>query len=292
MSKQSKTNEEWAREMIPILIRWAQTSWDKPHYYSDLKGAIGHGTNHLGNPLGRVQDTLSELARAYQKELPPLSGLVRAKDSELPSLGFEYVIEGYDNLTSEEKKAMVRSLNEQASKYDWDWVLKALGLAPAPILSSTQIEATRRSFSQRGAGGEGDEHKWLKNCILDKPEVLGLKLKDLKLHDSQSEYTLLSNDRLDVLLCYKDAKTGIIKQCIAVEVKPSDADDKEVLRGIFQCVKYKAVLDAERVPTAQCYKSDVVLILGGKMGAENKRIAQELGIKYIEEFPHKSRRNY
>lgn len=293
MAKQSKTNLEWAREMIPVLVRWAQTSWDEPHYYSDLKDAIGHGTDQLGDPLGRVKDTLVELAKAHQKELPPpLSGLVRAKSTELPSDGFEYVVENYNSLSPEEKRAKVRSLNEQASKYDWDWVLKALDLAPAPILSNTQIENTRRSLSQRGAGGEGDEHKSLKNCILDDPKVLGLRLKSLKLHDSQTEYILLSNDRLDVLLRYKDAQTGKIKQYIGVEVKPSGADDKEVLRGIFQCVKYKAVLDAERVPTAQCYSSDVVLVLGGKMEAKNKRIAQELGIKYIEEFPHNSRRSY
>lgn len=293
MAKQAKTNEEWAREMIPVLIRWAQSSWNVPHYYSDLRDAIGHNTYHLGKPLGLVQDTLRELARKHQKPIPPpLSALVRSKDTDLPSDGFDYVCKGYENLTQEEKKDKVYSFNKQASKYDWDWVLKDLGLDPTPIMHSTQIEDIRKSLPQRGSRGESDEHKKLKKSILDSPQSLGLRLRGLQLHDSETEYILLSNDRLDILLRYKDPHTGMIKQYIAVEVKPSGTDDKEVLRGIFQCVKYKAVLDAERVPTAQYYNSDVVLVLGGKMGARNKRIAQELGIKYIEEFPHSRHKNY
>ena len=33
------SNREWAMKMIPILVRWAQGTWDKPHYYSDLSAA-------------------------------------------------------------------------------------------------------------------------------------------------------------------------------------------------------------------------------------------------------------
>ena len=29
-------------KMIPVLIHWAQYSWETPHYYSDLSNAIGH----------------------------------------------------------------------------------------------------------------------------------------------------------------------------------------------------------------------------------------------------------
>jgi hypothetical protein len=48
------TNREWAMKAIPLLVRWAQATWDKPHYYSDLKIAIGHNTNQLGRVLENV----------------------------------------------------------------------------------------------------------------------------------------------------------------------------------------------------------------------------------------------
>ena len=37
-------DEEWSLKMIPVLIRWAQSSWYKPHYYADLSAAVGHKT--------------------------------------------------------------------------------------------------------------------------------------------------------------------------------------------------------------------------------------------------------
>lgn len=46
------TNREWALKMIPVLVRWAQGAWDKPHYYSDLTAAVGHKTNQIGNVMG------------------------------------------------------------------------------------------------------------------------------------------------------------------------------------------------------------------------------------------------
>ena len=55
------TNKEWAMKMIPVLIRWAQGAWDKPHYYSDLSAAIGHKTNQIGAAIGIVQDIIDDI---------------------------------------------------------------------------------------------------------------------------------------------------------------------------------------------------------------------------------------
>ncbi len=45
------TNKDWALRMIPVLVRWAQATWDKPHYYADLSAA-GHKTNQIGAVMG------------------------------------------------------------------------------------------------------------------------------------------------------------------------------------------------------------------------------------------------
>ena len=49
------TNREWAMKMIPVLVRWAQATWDKPHYYSNLTAAVGHKTNQIGAVMTTIQ---------------------------------------------------------------------------------------------------------------------------------------------------------------------------------------------------------------------------------------------
>ena len=63
------TNKEWALKMIPVLVRWAQGAWDKPHYYSDLTAAVGHKTNHIGNVMGIIQDIIDDLQKQSGKNI-------------------------------------------------------------------------------------------------------------------------------------------------------------------------------------------------------------------------------
>ena len=100
------TNKEWALKMIPVLIHWAQYSWETPHYYSDLSNAIGHKTNQIGSPLGWVHDIIDELAKEHHRTIPTLNSLVISKSSKLPSDGFSYVIADYDNITKDEQVSL------------------------------------------------------------------------------------------------------------------------------------------------------------------------------------------
>ena len=56
------------------------------------------------------------------------------------------------------------------------------------------------------------------------------------------------------------------------------------MRGIFQCVKYIAVMQA--VSTIGCESFDVstVLVLGGSLSDQNKEIASVLGVDFREDF--------
>lgn len=124
------TNKEWAMKMIPVLIHWAQYSWETPHYYSDLSNAVGHGTSQIGKPLGWVQDIIIELAQKYKREIPTLNSLVISKVSNVPSYGFSYVISNYEDIPEDEQIEQAANLRRRAHQYDWDWVLKALNLEP------------------------------------------------------------------------------------------------------------------------------------------------------------------
>jgi len=95
---------------------------------------------------------------------------------------------------------------------------------------------------------------------------------------AKTEYDLLSGDRLDV---YFECKK---KKHVAVEVKPSTSPEGDVLRGIFQCVKYQAVMNAARVVDNDNYDNEVILVTAGELSSENKQIAIDLKINYKDLF--------
>ena len=57
----------------------------------------------------------------------------------------------------------------------------------------------------------------------------------------QPEWPLLSGDRIDVM--FSDGKSFV-----AVEVKSICSSPDDLRRGIYQCVKYRAVIEAQECP--------------------------------------------
>lgn len=269
------TEREIALKMIPVLIRWAQASWDKPHYYQDLSNAIGYGSNQIGGVLGVIKDILVELSKEYGKEIPPLNALAQQKSTGLPADGFDYVIPNYSKLSSASKAGEVRRINYEAHEYDWDWVLEALELEPAKIFTETDIKKLREKSYVGYGKGEGLEHKAIKEYIANHPESIGIKKKVVY---KETEQPLPSGDQLDVYFEFRNGNR------MAVEVKPSTSPNEDVFRGILQCVKYQSVMDALRSVEYGNYENDTRLVIGGKMSEANKKLANDLGIVFIEEF--------
>lgn len=269
------TEREIALKMIPVLIRWAQASWDKPHYYSDLSQAVGYRSNRLGYILGEIKDIMDEVSKKYGKDIPPLNALAQLKETNLPADGFDYVIPDYSTLSTASKEGEVRKLNEKAHQYNWDWVLDALGLEPAKIFSEEGIKKLKdESFVGYGKG-EGPEHKAIKDYVFENPQSVGIKRK---VAYRKKEQKLRSGDQIDVYFEFRNGDR------LAVEVKPSTSPDEDITRGILQCVKYKAVMDALRSVEYGNYESSTLLVIGGKMSVSNKALANDLGIKFIDEF--------
>lgn len=266
------TNKEWAMKAIPVLIRWAQATWDQPHYYSQLKIAIGHKSNRLGGVMGRVHDIINELSKNAGEEIPTLNGLVQDKSTGLPNEGFKYVIDDYKKeLPNDLKRYKVSDCNEKAHQYDWSWVLKELRLKPAKVISEEKL--SKLKVSAYGNGGEGKEHKTLKEYIHKHPESIGIK----GIKFSETEHDLLSGDKLDVFLDCKSIH-------YAIEVKPKTSPEGDIIRGVYQCVKYKAVMDAMRVADNGNYENKTLLVLGGEMPDSARQMANDLNVKYIENF--------
>ena len=110
---------------------------------------------------------------------------------------------------------------------DWDQVLDTFELSPAPVVELPPAD----EISAHGGGGEGAEHKRLKEVVSVNPQWIGLPNS---LSPGKVEVSLYSGDSLDVLFFDSNRR-------IAVEVKGASAPVREVIRGLFQCVKYEAV---------------------------------------------------
>ena len=125
--------------------------------------------------MGTIQDILDDVKeQTGWKDIPPLNGLVQSKETNLPSDGFDYIVPDYSKLSFASKKGEVHKLNEKAHKYEWARVLDFLNLKPAIIFEKEDL-AKLNDSSNHGYGGEGKEHKAIKEYIKTHPEAVALK---------------------------------------------------------------------------------------------------------------------
>ena len=89
-------------------------------------------------------------------------------------------------------------------------------------------ESIRKKY---GAGGEGVEHKGLKEWIANNPSSLGIR----NVRATEVEHSYLSGDRVDILFELK-TNTDVV-----VEIETTDP-----LPGCHQAIKYRALRCAER----------------------------------------------
>ena len=259
------------RKMIPIMIGWAKKG-QTDRTYKDMTHLMGYPRfSGIGRTLGRVEDVIDRLRNeSGKKESPSLNALCKSEKTKLPSEGFAYVYDGYKDMPLEAKRIFVDGLNLKAVRYEnWDWVLKVLDLKPAPVLTEGDLQYISKPIY--GSGGEGPEHKKLKEYIAVHPQALGIR----NVAFSETEHVLPSGDRLDVFFILKDGTH------IAVEVKPATSPDQDITRGIFQCVKYEATMKALRKLMEQGYGILTYLAVGAEISLLNQKIADELGVRYM-----------
>ena len=264
----TKRSQELVSQIIPILVGWAKYGLTNKTY-GDLIHALGYTRySGIGDQLGNVETVMRELRKMTGEEVPTLNALVKTPKEGIPSDGFDFVYPNYNGLTLSEKQVFVAGINEKALNYQkWDWVLYQLGLQPSKIITEQELEA----ISVHGGGGEGKEHKAIKEYVYKHPESLGITSVIRK----EKEHPLPSGDRLDVYFETSGCR-------YAIEVKPSTSPDDDITRGIFQCVKYKSILEAMRKVEYGRYAISTLLIFAGSMSDRNKQLAEVLGIKYAE----------
>lgn len=286
----SSITDEQARDSLVALVRHVFRQRDgvlETLTYEELAELIQR-FNKRGLPaargmgkhvLGRMGEWLQGLSDQWGEPIPYIQTVVVLKSGQargLPDVGIEGLWPGYSAMTRSEKEAKLGAEYQRILQFGsrWNDVLARLGFETAVVDT-----LTTGGGGIRGRGGESAEHKALKRFVRDNPELVGAGRDWVPVE----EYPLKSLDEIDVL--FRSAT-----RCIGVEVKSvvSDRDPQDYERGIYQVVKYRALLKAQARAEAGSKEQvipatiEVFLVLESRMPEQYVEVARELGVRYFE----------
>jgi hypothetical protein len=194
------------------------------------------------------------------------------KDAGLPGTGVAHWWPGYQHFSRAEKEAKVIVAHQEVLAFGsrWSDVLKLLGFPPVAV-GEVSDDPDARSRSGGWAGGESAAHKALKEHVLKNPRLVGADAA----WQAWAEYPLLSGDQIDVFFKGEHEWVGV-----EVKSSTSEGNFEDYRRGLFQAIKYKAVLCAqarmvrpENPPTVRVY-----LVLEGKLPFELRETMRTLEV--------------
>jgi hypothetical protein len=153
----------------------------------------------------------------------------------------------------------------------WEAVLGAFGLKP--LLSDPFVAVLKAKAGQMGGVGEGEDHFKLKSYVASHPKALGLS----NFGKGNTEYCFPSNDRIDVVF-----HDSVSDHWVGVEVKGPSSPEEDIVRGMFQCVKYAALRGAELKSESKTGGTRVILVLSKTLPAELQGIKNLLGVEVMD----------
>ncbi len=260
-----------ARAVLPILVRQAEAG--TPIVYSALAKEVGiPNARNLNFVLGSIGTTLENLSKAWKQKIPPIQCLVVNKNTGLPGEGVGWFLvkkEDFSALSRRQQRTIVEAELQHVYAYKrWLEVLSILSLSPVEIDYSAQI---KKAAAFRG-GGESEAHKRLKQYIAGNPIVVGLPASTPV---GVAEFALASGDAADVYFVDK-------KDWVAVEVKSAISNEADITRGLFQCVKYKAVLEAMQLSSGLPQNARAILAIESALSPKLIALKNVLGVDVVD----------
>jgi hypothetical protein len=279
------TYDQQAKDSLECLVAHVfdhqQDSLIQGITYQELAKRIGrlnkHGEGHahgMGDVLGRMGRLLGDLEGEWGEPIPHIQSLVVNKTGPLmglPDDGIKEFWPDYPKMSKAEKHNRMETEHQKVVAFGsrWNQVLEALAL---PKIVPETAEPSKRPY---GKGGESDAHKALKYHLRDHPDIVGAD-------DGSSaivEYPLPSFDEVDVV--FKSPT-----ECVEVQVKSkiSDYYPGDYERGIYQTVKYAALLAAMAQDTRYDIPANTrsVLVLESRLPRRHAELAETLGINLVE----------
>ena len=227
---------------------------------------------NLNYILGSIGQALVRLSKHWKEKVPPIQCLVVSKATGIPGEGIGWFLVSEDDfgkLPLRRRREIVHAELEHIYSYPhWDDVLAHLDLQSVETDFTEEIARASSGFGE----GESEEHKRLKEFVAMNPSAIGLPKTT---HIGKTEYRLPSGDCLDI--SFRSKRTWI-----AVEVKSRTSRHQDLVRGIFQCIKYQAILDAVLIAESQTSDARVLLVLEESLPESLQPLCNLLGVDVVD----------
>lgn len=167
-----------------------------------------------------------------------------------------------------------RALAEVYAFSYWNRVAKKLfgsdffSLKPQTTPEGTEVDHSTTPGKPRGGESESAEHFALKMRVVKKPILAGVKDEWL---EARPEFYLKSGDEVDVCIL-------TTTYAYLVEVKSRRSNDTDFERGIYQCVKYRAVYKAMQVGHGSTANVRPVLVTERDLPPVLRKLAKQLDV--------------
>lgn len=254
-----------------------------------LEKEIGFSTifpPNMGSPAGQTVFNLLD----ENPDVPPLNVLLVREDSGEPGSGAGLLLANYFGDEALRNGSMLETDPDQWSEYceeaaadvyafdDWARVFEECYGEPLEQDGETHRETPLSPPDGRKGGrggGEGENHKALRLWVCENAQHLFQSAPGFKRDNvarTVTEKELPSGDRVDNV-CYTDRRT------IGLEVKSRDSNELDLIRGVYQCIKYKAVLSA--IDLRSTPPVEAALVVEDELPSSVKNLARRLGIRTI-----------
>ena len=245
---------------------------------AEIHAELG-GKKIFSTRIGSVAASMMDRILDQDPKAPLINALI-TRPNGLPGDGVSgYLAKRYrqpglkkwDSICKSTKLTIVERERKKVRLYPgWEKLEKKLFGSPAPIKRLNQISKEKDGNGpdgRRGGASESEEHKKLKEWVRKNPQKLGLSKSFGK---GRAEVELESADIVDVM--FTDGA-----QFVVVEVKSCRSGDGDLKRGIYQCVKYRAVKKAQEQPVNTSVRA--ILVTERDLPRQLKERARLLRVK-------------
>ncbi len=278
MSLTEYEHNYWAKEILSYLISHLDNINGNIYItYKNLAMEIDYPIEPKGSYFGKmIGNTLGVMGhlidgiRIDGEEIPQIQALVVKTSNKLPGDGLKEFIEGYENLSDEKKKDKMIEIYDEINKFGTRWykLLDVLGIRNNRI--NEKIITAKAKYNPFGSEGS-PEHRALIRYILENPQTIGI----LENVEAYPEYPLKSGDKIDIFF---DSDHTMY----AVEIKSRRSGKDDLERGLYQCIKYKKILEAENLVNNRDCIVETYLVIEKDLPKTIERIRKKLEIKVFE----------
>jgi hypothetical protein len=235
---------------------------------------------HIGHVAGSLMNQILEL-----DPKAPLINVLITRPNGIPGNGAGgYLARRYNKqryakwakVAAREKLEVISREREKVFRYEkWEQLNRKLfgtgSIARIREPLGTEVDGLSEKGGNFNGRGESKEHKRLKQWVAENPRKIGLR-KSFGPGEMESE--LSSGDIIDVL--FSDGT-----DYVAVEVKSCRSNDIDLRRGIYQCVKYRAVKEAEHSPNEVSVRALLVAEQELNAELESKARLHDVGFRSV-----------